>query len=123
MRIISHKGKNFIYRIKIELLFISLATYNFLYIITHKNYFEKKDIKIALCTMGKNENLYVKEFIEYYIKIGIDHIFIYDDNEQNTEKISDALGNKYKNRITIYENIKLKLIANRRHLQIVIIII
>ena len=85
--------------------------------------FFNNEIKISLCTMGRKENLYVKEFVEYYIKLGIDHIFIYDDNEQNTEKISDALGNKYKNRITIYENIKLKLIANRRHLQIVIIII
>jgi hypothetical protein len=56
--------------------------------------------------MGKKENLYAKEFVEYYIKLGIDHIFIYDDNEQNKEKISSALGNKYKNKVKIYENIK-----------------
>ena len=31
--------------------------------------------------MGKNENLYINEFINYYIKLGIDHIFIYDDND------------------------------------------
>lgn len=59
--------------------------------------------------MGRKENLYVKEFVEYYIKLGINHIFIYDDNEQNTEKISDALGSKYKNKVTIYENIKEKI--------------
>lgn len=68
--------------------------------------FYNKKIKICLCTMGKNENLYIKEFVEYYIKLGIDHIFIYDDNEPNTELISVALGNKYKNKITINENIK-----------------
>jgi hypothetical protein len=56
--------------------------------------------------MGREENLYIKEFVEYYFKLGIDHIFIYDDNEPNTEKISDALGSKYNNKITIYENIK-----------------
>jgi len=71
--------------------------------------FFNNEIKISLCTMGRKENLYVKEFVEYYIKLGIDHIFIYDDNEQNTEKISDALGNKYKNKVTIYENIKIKI--------------
>jgi len=51
----------------------------------------KKDIKIALCTMGKEENLYVEEFIEYYIKLGIDHIFIYDDNDPNKEQIYKAI--------------------------------
>ena len=54
--------------------------------------------------MGKNENLYVKEFVEHYIKLGVDHIYIYDDNEPNTEKFSNILGRKYENKITIYEN-------------------
>ena len=54
--------------------------------------------------MGRKENLYIKEFVDYYIKLGIDHIFIYDDNEPNTEKFSDVLGSKYKNKITINEN-------------------
>jgi len=103
MRIISHNKEYFIYRIKIELLFISLVIYNFLYIITHKNQFAKKDIKIALCTMGKNENLYVKEFIDYYFKLGIDHIFIYDDNDPNSEQIYKAIDKKYQNNVTIYE--------------------
>lgn len=66
----------------------------------------KTQIKVALCTMGKKENLYIKEYVDYYIKLGIDHIFIYDDNEPNTEKISDIINDKYKNIVTIYENIK-----------------
>ena len=37
---------------------------------------KKKQVTVALCTMGKNENLYVKEFIEYYAKLGVDHIII-----------------------------------------------
>ena len=41
---------------------------------------------MALCTMGREENLYAKEFVDHYLKLGFDHIFIYDDNEPNTEK-------------------------------------
>ena len=37
---------------------------------------KKQEIKVALCTMGKNENLYAKEFIEYYIKLGVNHILL-----------------------------------------------
>ena len=55
--------------------------------------------------MAKNENLYIKEFVDYYLKLGIDHIFIYDDNEPNTEKISNVFNNSYKSHITIYDNI------------------
>ena len=56
--------------------------------------------KIALCTMGKKENLYAKEFIEYYINLGVDHLYIYDDNDPNTEKISDIIEPKYQSQVT-----------------------
>lgn len=68
--------------------------------------FFNEDIKVALCTMGKKENLYAEQFIEYYINLGIDHIFIYDDNKNNTERISDCIKNKYKKKVTVYENIQ-----------------
>ena len=64
----------------------------------------KNEVKIALCTVGRKENLYVQEFIEYYINLGIDHIFIYDDNDPNTEKISSVINPIYKEKITIYDN-------------------
>jgi len=63
-------------------------------------------MKIALCTMAKLENLYTNEFVEHHLKLGIDHIFIYDDNDPNTERIIDAVDDKYKSKVTSYENIK-----------------
>ena len=42
--------------------------------------------------MGKKENLYVEEFVHYYRKLGINKIFIYDDNDVNTEKIRDVIS-------------------------------
>ena len=62
-----------------------------------------KNTKVAMCVIGKKENLYIKEFIRYYINLGIDQIFIYDDNEPNTEKISTEIENIYKNLIAIYK--------------------
>ena len=53
--------------------------------------------------MGKKENLYAKEFMEYYISLGVKHIFIYDNNDPFTERIKDVLNKKYKERITFYE--------------------
>ena len=92
---------------------LSLIIFTF-FLINYEFYFglkkdKNKNIKIALCTMGKKENLYAKEFVEYYIILGVDHIFIYDNNEPLTEKIHDVLGNKYKERITIYETHNLNI--------------
>lgn len=62
--------------------------------------------------MGRKENLYSKEFIDYYIKLGINHIFIYDHNKPNTEKIIDTVENYYKDKVSVY-NASLKNITNQ----------
>ena len=38
-------------------------------------------IKVCICTLGKNENKYIKEFLDYYKQIGVDKIFLYDNND------------------------------------------
>jgi hypothetical protein len=55
--------------------------------------------------MGKGENLYTKEFINYYIKLGVDKIFIYDDNDPNTEKFSDVISKSEIKYVKIYESL------------------
>ena len=60
-------------------------------------------MKIALCSVGKKENLYAKEFIEYYFNLGVNHIYIYDDNEKNDEKIRDIIPLEYYLNISLYE--------------------
>ena len=66
---------------------------------------KENNMKVALCTMGKLENRYANEFVEYHLKLGI-HIFIYDDNDPNTERIIDVIDEKSKPKVTTYENIK-----------------
>jgi DNA-binding Lrp family transcriptional regulator len=44
-----------------------------------------------MCSLCKNENLYSKEFVSYYQKLGIKKIIIYDNNENNGEKFEEAL--------------------------------
>ena len=50
-----------------------------------------KSIKICLCTIGKKENLYAREFVSYYKSKGITKIFIYDNNDKNGEKFDIVL--------------------------------
>ena len=63
------------------------------------NSYSKKKIrnshnnKIMLCSIGKNENLYAKEFVEYYISLGFDKIIILDNNDLNGDRFEEILKN------------------------------
>ena len=45
-------------------------------------FFGKQMIKIALCCIAKKEDLYLKDYIEYYKKIGFCNIIFGDNNER-----------------------------------------
>ena len=37
-------------------------------------------MKVALFTLAKDEDNYIEEFLDYYIKLGFDDIFVYQNN-------------------------------------------
>ncbi len=50
-----------------------------------------RKIRICICTVGKKENLYVREYVNYYKNLGVNKIFIYDNNDKNDEKFEVVL--------------------------------
>lgn len=54
-------------------------------------------MKVAVCCIIKLENLYIEEFILHYKSIGVDHIFIYDNNDPNDENPNDVCKKYVKN--------------------------
>jgi len=79
---------------KIILIIISLLT--IILSLNSKIIYNSKDIKVCLCALGKEENKYIIEYIEYYLKLGVDKIFIYDNNDINGEKFDFILLNYIK---------------------------
>lgn len=93
------------YKKKCKLIIIILLIIHFQFLINldlHVFVRKKDNIKVAVCTMGRKENLYAREFMEYYMKLEVDHIFIYDNNDSD-ERIKNVLDNKYKDKISFYE--------------------
>lgn len=37
-------------------------------------------MKSAICSIARNENEYLDEWVTYHLNLGFDHIFIYDNN-------------------------------------------
>lgn len=38
-------------------------------------------MKVGVCAIVKNENLYLRDWVEYHLGIGFDKVFIYDNND------------------------------------------
>ena len=73
---------NIIYKIIIVFSLLSIYLNNF------------KRTKICICAIGKNENLYIKEFINHYKKLGYNKIFLYDNNDIDGERFEDIIKNE-----------------------------
>ena len=63
---------------------------------------------------AKNENLYIREFVEHYLSIGVEKFYLGDDNPEDVENLFDVLDDyikkgivevefTYKRNITLYE--------------------
>ena len=52
---------------------------------------EKYKYFFCFTSMGKLENKYVKELIDYYKRIGVDKFYLADNNNDNCEQLSDIL--------------------------------
>ena len=102
----------------IKIFFIILLSH--IYISEHKSKFKSKinkfisnhilhntqNIKVCLCVIGKNENLYAKEFVTYYKNLGYNHIYIYDNNDKKGEKFEDVLQDEIQSNFVTIVNFR-----------------
>lgn len=62
------------------------------------------NIKVLLCCIAKMENLYIREFVEHYKKLGFDNICLYDNNDPDGEYFEDVIGDYIKSGFVILKN-------------------
>ena len=48
-------------------------------------------MKVALCCIGKNENRYIREYIDHYRTVGVDKIFLFDTNDPDGERFEEII--------------------------------
>ena len=60
-----------------------------------KNYFKNNNTNnnyfACFVGMGRQENKYIREIIDYYSKLGVEKFILADNNLENTEKFSDVI--------------------------------
>lgn len=61
-------------------------------------------MKIAVCAVIRMENLYVREWVEYYRDMGFDNVILYDNNADDEEKLSDIIDDYIKSGFVIVDD-------------------
>lgn len=58
----------------------------------HKHIEETREPEgVAICAIGRLENRYAREWVEHYKALGVDHIYIYDNNRDDEECFAEVL--------------------------------
>ena len=87
-----YKKQSF-HKLKLTKALIKIFTIFFLFILLIMRKTDiiqnKSKTKVAICAIAKKENRYIKYFVEFYKKIGYNHIYFYDNNELGDESIDD----------------------------------
>lgn len=61
-------------------------------------------MKILLCCIGRLENAYIKEFVEYYKILGVTNICLFDNNYDGEEDFNDVIGDYIKDGFVILKD-------------------
>lgn len=63
-------------------------------------------MKTAVCCIIKDENAYLREFVEWYKNLGFDNIILYDNNDSDGENIHNSIGDYIESGYVKVVNIK-----------------
>ena len=68
-------------------------------------------MKVLVCCIGRLENRYIREFIEYYKDIGVTNICLYDNNFDGEEDFNDVIADYINEGFVILKNFRNKKYA------------
>ena len=103
--IINIKNKNIlIFLSKFLLFFVDLYFLNNISIYEFIKKNKINNLKVCICTLGKEENRYIKEFVEHYKNYGVDKIYLYDNNDIDGEKFENVIQKYVDNKFVEINN-------------------
>ena len=60
-------------------------------------------MRIVLCCLAKNEHDYINDFVKWYVNLGFDTIYIYDNDDLDKPYIGDYIDKKYLSKVEIID--------------------
>ena len=77
------RNENIIYFVKYVITWIQCIYYRIIKHIFRRKADSKKRYYVSICGIFKNEGLYLKEWIDYHKRVGVDHFYLYNNNSSD----------------------------------------
>ena len=58
-------------------------------------------MRVVVCAIAKNEHLYINQWVKHYIGLGVDHIYIYDNDDKTSKFIGNYINEKYASKVSL----------------------
>ena len=58
-------------------------------------------MRVVVCALAKNEHLYINEWVKHYVNLGVDKIYIYDNDDKTSPFVGGYINQKYANKVII----------------------
>ncbi len=60
-------------------------------------------MRVVICALAKNEHLYINEWVKHYVELGVDKIYLYDNDDKTSPYIGNYINGKYADKIKIID--------------------
>lgn len=60
-------------------------------------------MQVVVCALAKNEHNYINQFVNHYVKLGFDKIYIYDNDDEDKPYIGDFIDESLLNKVEIID--------------------
>lgn len=57
--------------------------------------------RFSICALAKNENAYIDEWVKHHVDLGVDFIYLYDNNDSSTPFVGDCIDPAYRDKVMI----------------------
>ena len=58
-------------------------------------------MRVVMCALAKNEHLYINEWVKHYLDLGVDKIFLFDNDDKDSKSIKDFIDEEYLKKMRI----------------------
>lgn len=58
-------------------------------------------MRVVLCCLAKNEHLYINDFVKWYVDLGFDTIYIYDNDELDSKPIRECIDENLMDHVVV----------------------
>lgn len=60
-------------------------------------------MQVVICALAKNEHLYINEWVKHYIKLGINKIYLYDNDDKDKPHVEMFIEEQYLRKVEIID--------------------